>query len=46
MIGKTVTFVGLSYGQAEIQFKDSDGSDHTIWVESDQLQPAVTAKAG
>jgi hypothetical protein len=23
----------MSYGQAELEFKDSAGDDHTIWVD-------------
>ena len=32
-VGKQVTFAGMSYGQAELEFKDSAGDDHTIWVD-------------
>lgn len=43
-VGDTVTFVGLSYGQAEVEFKDEDGADHIIWVNIDQIAPAATSE--
>jgi hypothetical protein len=39
-IGRPVTFVGFSYGQAEVEFVDSQGDEHTIWVDADLLRPA------
>ena len=39
-VGKRVLFAGFSYGKAEIEFKDSHGDDHTIWVDTDQIAPA------
>ena len=40
VIGKPVKFAGMSYGQAELEFKDSHGDEHTIWVDIDQIKPA------
>jgi len=40
VIGKPVTFAGFSYGQAEVEFTDSHGDEHTIWVDADQIKPA------
>jgi hypothetical protein len=40
IIGKPVKFTGMSYGQAEIEFKDSRGDEHTIWIDVDQIGPA------
>jgi hypothetical protein len=39
-IGRPITFVGFSYGQAEVEFIDSQGDEHTIWVDADLLRPA------
>ncbi len=39
VIGKPVTFAGMSYGQAEVEFRDADGDDHTIWIDADQIKP-------
>lgn len=39
VIGKAVKFSGFSYGQAEVEFKDSHGDDHTIWVDVDRIKP-------
>lgn len=39
-IGKTVRFAGFSYGQAEVEFKDGNGDEHTIWVDTDCIKPA------
>ena len=39
-IGRPVTFVGFSYGQAEVEFIDGQGDEHTIWVDADLLRPA------
>jgi hypothetical protein len=40
VIGKPVKFSGMSYGQAELEFKDSHGDEHTIWVDTDRIKPA------
>jgi hypothetical protein len=40
IVGKPVTLSGFSYGQAELEFVDGDGDDHTIWVETDLIRPA------
>jgi hypothetical protein len=40
VIGKTVRFAGFSYGQAEVEFEDSHGDEHTIWVDTDRIKPA------
>jgi hypothetical protein len=40
VIGRHVRFVGFSYGQAEVEFTDAQGDEHTIWVDADLLQPA------
>jgi hypothetical protein len=40
VIGKPVIFTGMSYGQAELEFKDSRGDEHTIWIDADQIKPA------
>lgn len=40
IVGKPITFAGFSYGRAELEFVDSDGDDHTIWVETDLIKPA------
>ncbi len=34
IVGQPVTFAGVSYGQAELEFKDAEGDCHTIWVET------------
>lgn len=39
-IGKTVRFSGMTYGQAELEFRDSHGNGHTIWVDTDHIRPA------
>jgi len=39
-IGKPATFAGFSYGQAEVELTDSQGDDHTIWVDADRIRPA------
>jgi hypothetical protein len=39
-IGTTVIFAGMSYEQAELEFKDNAGDDHTIWVDSNRIRPA------
>lgn len=40
VVGKPVLFAGMSFGQAELEFKDARGDFHTIWVESNLLAPA------
>jgi hypothetical protein len=40
VVGKPVKFAGISYGQAELEFKDTHGDEHTIWVDTDQIRPA------
>jgi hypothetical protein len=40
VIGKPVKFAGMVYGQAELEFKDTQGAEHTIWVDTDQIRPA------
>jgi hypothetical protein len=37
-IGKKVTFAGISYGQAEIEFIDESGNRHTIWVDKTRIK--------
>jgi len=39
VVGKPVLFAGMSYGQAELEFKDARGDFHTIWVESRLIAP-------
>jgi hypothetical protein len=31
-VGRPITFVGFTHGQAELEFFDEDGDGHTIWV--------------
>ncbi|MFZ3235895.1 MAG: hypothetical protein WA184_11065 [Stellaceae bacterium] len=38
IVGKPVTLAGFSYGQAELEFTDSQGDDHTIWVERNLIR--------
>jgi hypothetical protein len=40
IVGRPVTYVGHTYGQAEIEFVDGSGDGHTIWVEPSLLRPA------
>ena len=40
VIGKPVKFAGMAYGQAELEFKDGHGDEHTIWVDIDRIRPA------
>jgi hypothetical protein len=40
IVGKPVTLAGFSYGQAELEFTDTQGDDHTIWVEKNLIRPA------
>jgi hypothetical protein len=39
VIGRPVLLTGFFYGQAELEFKDRDGDDHTIWVDLDRIRP-------
>ena len=41
IVGHPITFVGYSYGQAKLEFTDSQGGEHTIWVETDLVRPAI-----
>jgi hypothetical protein len=38
-IGKPVTFAGFNYEQAELEFRDSHGDEHTIWIDTDRIMP-------
>lgn len=40
MVGQPVTLAGFSYGQAELEFIDAQGDDHTIWVETALIRAA------
>jgi hypothetical protein len=40
IVGKPVMFTGFTYGQAELEFTDTEGDDHTIWVEQNLIRPA------
>jgi hypothetical protein len=40
IVGKLVMFVGFTYGQAELEFTDTQGDDHTIWVEKNLIRSA------
>ena len=40
IVGRPVTLAGFGYGQAELEFKDARGDDHTIWVETALIRPA------
>ena len=40
IVGKPVTLAGFSFGQAELEFTDRDGDDHTIWVDAELISPA------
>jgi hypothetical protein len=40
IVGRPVTFAGMSFGQAELEFTDGGGDGHTIWVESHLITPA------
>lgn len=40
VIGKPAKFAGMSYGQAEIEFRDEQGDEHTIWLDADKIKPA------
>jgi len=39
-VGKPMKFAGMAYGQAELEFRDSRGDEHTIWVDADHIRPA------
>jgi hypothetical protein len=43
VIGKTVKFSGISFDQAEIEFRDGYGDTHTIWVDPDRIRPVEKA---
>ena len=36
-VGTRVKFVGMTRGQAEIEFRDGRGGEHTIWVDIDRI---------
>jgi hypothetical protein len=38
-VGRPVTFAGMTYGQAELEFKDNQGDEHTIWVDTNLIRP-------
>lgn len=38
-VGTRVKFAGMTYGQAEIEFRDKLGVEHTIWVDTDRIKP-------
>ena len=40
IVGRPVTLAGYSYGQAELEFTDADGDEHTIWVEPTLIRAA------
>jgi precorrin isomerase len=40
IVGHPVIFAGYSWGQAKLEFTDSQGDGHTIWVETDLIRPA------
>jgi hypothetical protein len=40
IVGRPVTLAGFTYGQAELEFTDTQGDDHTIWVEKNLIRPA------
>jgi hypothetical protein len=40
IIGQPVILAGFSYGQAELEFTDPQGDDHTIWVETALIRAA------
>jgi hypothetical protein len=40
IIGRPVTLAGYSFGQAELEFVDSAGDNHSIWVEASLLRAA------
>jgi hypothetical protein len=40
IVGQPVILAGFSYGQAELEFKDAQEDDHTIWVETALIRSA------
>jgi hypothetical protein len=40
IVGQPVTLAGFSYGQAELEFTDAGGDEHTVWVETTLIRPA------
>jgi hypothetical protein len=40
IVGQPVTLAGYSWGQAELEFTDSQGDGHTIWVETNLIRAA------
>jgi len=40
IVGQPIILAGFSYGQAELEFKDAHGDDHTIWVETALIKAA------
>jgi hypothetical protein len=38
IVGRPVLLAAFRHGQAELEFTDSAGDEHTIWVEPDLLQ--------
>jgi len=41
IVGRPVTFAALSFGQAELEFTDTQGDEHTLWVETKLIKPAT-----
>jgi hypothetical protein len=39
IIGRPVTLAGFTYGQAELEFTDAQGDEHTIWVGLNLIRP-------
>lgn len=40
IVGHPVILAGFSFGQAELEFRDVHGDDHTIWVETALIRAA------
>ena len=40
IIGRPVMFAGYSFGQAELEFVDGAGDNHSIWIEPSLLRTA------
>ncbi len=40
IVGQPVILAGFSCGQAELEFTDAQGDDHTIWVEPALIRAA------
>jgi hypothetical protein len=38
-VGHPVVLADFSYGQAGVEFIDSQGDEHTVWVDADLLRP-------